>query len=74
LIAGLLLRAVPSFLSDRGVDGNLATAIFGVALLQTLITAPQGIAGQMSDALLALERRFGPTPVRNERAPEGTSA
>jgi branched-chain amino acid transport system permease protein len=74
LIAGLLLRAVPSFLSDRGVDGNLATAIFGVALLQTLITAPQGIAGQVSDALLALERRFEPARVRTERAPKGTSA
>ncbi len=58
LLAGLLLRAMPSFLNERGVDGNVATAIFGIALLQTLVTAPQGIAGQINDGLLALERRL----------------
>lgn len=46
LLAGLLLRAVPSLLIDFGVNGFLAMIFFGAALLHALITAPQGIAGQ----------------------------
>lgn len=47
LIAGLLLRAVPSLLTDFGVDGYVATIIFGAALMHALVTAPRGIAGQI---------------------------
>lgn len=46
LIAGLLLRAVPSLLVDLGVNGFLAMVFFGAALLHALITAPRGLAGQ----------------------------
>jgi len=45
-----LLRAFPSLLNALGVDGNIAYIVFGVALLQALITAPSGIAGQLTDA------------------------
>ncbi|MCY1708284.1 branched-chain amino acid ABC transporter permease [Pannonibacter sp. SL95] len=48
VIAGLLLRAVPSLLTDHGVDGYLAMVIFGAALLHALVTAPTGIAGQIA--------------------------
>lgn len=48
LIAGLLLRAVPSLLTDFGVNGYVAIIIFGAALLHALVTAPQGIAGQLA--------------------------
>lgn len=54
LAAGLLLRAVPALLTDFGVNGFLAMIFFGAALLHALITAPQGIAGQ----LLALGARL----------------
>ncbi|MEO5614817.1 MAG: branched-chain amino acid ABC transporter permease [Cypionkella sp.] len=54
LLAGLLLRAVPSLLTDLGVSGYAATVIFGAALMHALITAPQGIAGQ----ILALAARL----------------
>src|SRR5262249_22697224 len=47
IIAGLLLRAVPSLLTDLGVDGYWALVIFGIGLLHALITAPSGIAGQI---------------------------
>lgn len=58
VIAGLLLRAVPSLLTDFGVSGYAATVIFGAALMHALITAPQGIAGQIL-ALAARLRRSG---------------
>ena len=51
LVAGLLLRAVPSLLIDLGVNGFLAMVIFGAALLHALITAPKGLAGQWVAAL-----------------------
>ena len=47
IFAGLLLRAVPGLLTDWHVDGNLAIMVFGFGLLHALITAPQGISGQV---------------------------
>ena len=52
LIAGLLLRAVPSLLTDFGVNGYVAIIIFGVALVHALVTAPEGIAGQISNLII----------------------
>ncbi|SDR11972.1 amino acid/amide ABC transporter membrane protein 2, HAAT family [Rhizobiales bacterium GAS113] len=54
LIAGLLLRAVPALLVDFGVDGYVSVGIFGAALLHALITAPQGIAGQIAGLIQRL--------------------
>ena len=56
LIAGLLLRAVPSLLTDFGVSGYAGTVIFGAALLQALVTAPRGIAGQILDLVARLRK------------------
>jgi branched-chain amino acid transport system permease protein len=47
VFAGLLLRAVPGLLTDWHVDGNLALMVFGAGLLHALITAPQGVSGQV---------------------------
>ena len=58
LIAGLLLRAFPSLLNDFHVDGNIATMVFGAGLLHALITAPQGIAGQLADLAAAARGAF----------------
>ncbi|MGC1350988.1 MAG: ABC transporter permease [Xanthobacteraceae bacterium] len=55
IFAGLLLRAVPGLLTDRHIDGNLATMVFGAGLLHALITAPQGVSGQV----VALGRTIG---------------
>jgi branched-chain amino acid transport system permease protein len=54
IFAGLLLRAVPSLLTDWHVDGNLAIMVFGAGLLHALTTAPQGVSGQV----VALSRRL----------------
>jgi branched-chain amino acid transport system permease protein len=64
LLSGLLLRAVPALLTDFNVNGYLAMIFFGAALLHALVTAPQGIAGQLVDLAAALSRR-----VRGKGAP-----
>ncbi|XFF02314.1 Branched-chain amino acid ABC transporter permease (plasmid) [Bradyrhizobium guangxiense] len=57
IIAGLMLRAFPALLNEFHVDGNIATIVFGAGLLHALMTAPQGIAGQIRDAAAALRMR-----------------
>lgn len=54
LVAGLLLRAVPSLLVDLGVNGYLAMIFFGAALLHALITAPRGLVGQWMAAISSM--------------------
>lgn len=58
IIAGLMLRAFPALLNDLHVDGNIATMVFGAGLFHALVTAPQGIAGQLADAAAAIRRRL----------------
>lgn len=58
IIAGLLLRAVPSLLTDYNVNGYLAMIFFGVALLHALVTAQQGVAGQLLGLLGRVQARF----------------
>ena len=54
VLTGMLYRAVPAFFNDIGIDGNLSLIIFGAALIHAIITAPNGIAGQIHDALARL--------------------
>lgn len=49
VFAGLLIRALPALLNDHGVDGNLANAFYGLALLVSLIQGRKGLAGQLAD-------------------------
>lgn len=58
IIAGLLLRAVPSLLTDFNVNGFLAMVFFGAALLHALITAQEGVAGQVLSLLHRLRARW----------------
>ncbi|MFM2278969.1 MAG: hypothetical protein RLZZ444_1200 [Pseudomonadota bacterium] len=48
VIAALLYRFMPALLNDIGVNGDAAYIIFGAALIHALMTAPQGIAGQIT--------------------------
>jgi len=57
VIAALLYRAVPYLLDQWGVDGNIAMMIFGVAVLHNLLSAPGGIAAQLSGLGQALRSR-----------------
>ncbi|WP_419911628.1 branched-chain amino acid ABC transporter permease [Hoeflea sp.] len=51
VLAGILYRVVPALLNDWGLDSDLSLVIFGAALLHALMTAPRGIAGQLSGAI-----------------------
>lgn len=58
-IAGLLYRAVPSRLTQWDLDADLSLVLFGLALFHALITAPDGIGGQMRGGIDMLRRQLG---------------
>ena len=47
VIAAILYKVLPALLNLWGVDADLSYAIFGAGLLHAVITAPQGVAGQL---------------------------
>jgi len=47
VIAAALFRILPALLNNWGVDADLSYVIFGAGLLHAVITAPDGIAGQL---------------------------
>jgi branched-chain amino acid transport system permease protein len=57
IVAALLLRFLPALLDDWGVATELLTILFGVGLLQVLMTAPGGIVDQLPKDLAKLGRR-----------------
>jgi branched-chain amino acid transport system permease protein len=58
VVGGALLQLVPALIVSLGGNGNLGLVLFGVGLTLTLISAPQGVAGQLAD-LGRLVRRHG---------------
>jgi branched-chain amino acid transport system permease protein len=71
--AGLLIKLLPALLDDWGLPPDLLTILFGVGILQVLITAPEGIAVQLPRDLgrLAglLSRPFQRNQAAREEAP-----
>jgi branched-chain amino acid transport system permease protein len=61
LLAALLFRVPPAFLNGLGVNGNFATLLFGAGLIHALMTAPNGISGQLHDAVARFRARRGKT-------------
>lgn len=57
VIAGVLYRVVPALFNDWTIDADIALVIFGAALLHAIITAPNGLSGQLLDALGKLGRK-----------------
>ncbi|WP_299589390.1 ATP-binding cassette domain-containing protein [uncultured Tateyamaria sp.] len=51
VIAAALFRILPALLNNWGVDADLSYVIFGAGLLHAVITAPNGIAGQIIEAV-----------------------
>ena len=62
VIAAFLYRILPAALNSWGVDSDLAYVIFGAGLLHALITAPDGIAGQVMGLVSRIFGRKGDTP------------
>lgn len=51
VIAAALFRILPALLNNWGLDADLSYVIFGAGLLHAVITAPDGIAGQIMTAV-----------------------
>lgn len=47
VIAGVLYRVLPALFNDWSIDADLTLVIFGAALLHAIITAPDGLSGQI---------------------------
>ena len=46
VVAALLYRAVPSLLDELGIPGDIATIVFGIALVHAIVSGGDGITGQ----------------------------
>lgn len=57
VIAAALFRILPALLNNWGVDADLSYVIFGAGLLHAVITAPNGIAGQIMEAVSGLKSK-----------------
>ena len=59
IVAALLLRLLPALLDDWGVSTELLTILFGVGVLQVLLTAPGGLIDQVPTDVGKLRRAIG---------------
>jgi branched-chain amino acid transport system permease protein len=56
IIAGLLLQLLPQLLNSWGVSPDWLTILFGIGVLQVLLTAPAGLVDQVPKDLARLGR------------------
>jgi branched-chain amino acid transport system permease protein len=59
VIAGMLFKLLPALLQDWGLSSDIATILFGVGVLQVLVTAPAGLVAQVPKDLASLGRLIG---------------
>lgn len=57
VIAGILYRVLPALFNDWSLDADLTLVIFGAALLHAIITAPDGLSGQIIGLIKKLGKR-----------------
>jgi branched-chain amino acid transport system permease protein len=67
IVAGALMKLLPALLDNWGLPADLLTILFGVGVLQVLLTAPAGLAYQfpkdmkrLGGAVAGLFRRAAP--------------
>ena len=53
-LAGLFYSGLPPLLDQLGLDGNLILVVFGIGLVHSVMTAPTGLAGQLTKLATAL--------------------
>jgi branched-chain amino acid transport system permease protein len=58
VVAAFFLRVLPALLDDWGVSTELLTILFGVGVLQVLMTAPGGIVDQFPKDMAKLGRKI----------------
>jgi branched-chain amino acid transport system permease protein len=59
LVAGILFKLLPALLDNWGLPADLLTIIFGVGILQVLLTAPAGLVEQFPKDMARLGRLIG---------------
>jgi branched-chain amino acid transport system permease protein len=59
VVAAGLMRLLPALLDSWGLPADLLTILFGVGVLQVLLTAPAGLVAQVPSDLRRLGRRIG---------------
>jgi branched-chain amino acid transport system permease protein len=73
VVAGALMKLLPALLDNWGLPPDLLIILFGVGVLQVLLTAPAGLAGQVPKDLARLGRALSPrlrrAPPARERVP-----
>jgi branched-chain amino acid transport system permease protein len=69
VVAALFLRFLPALLNEWGVSDSLLTILFGIGILQVLLTAPGGLADQVPKDLANLGRKIGGLFRRKAPAP-----
>lgn len=47
VVAAILYRVLPAIFNNLGIDADLTLVVFGAALLHAIITAPDGLSGQI---------------------------
>ncbi len=57
VVAGLLMQFLPALLNNWGVNADWLTIIFGIGVMQVLLTAPQGLVYQFPRDMAKLGRR-----------------
>lgn len=70
VVAGLFIKFVPALLDTWGLPADLLTILFGVGILQVLLTAPAGLAAQVPKDLARLGRLIGRAVGRGSPARE----
>jgi branched-chain amino acid transport system permease protein len=59
ILAAFFLRLLPALLDSWGVSTELLTILFGIGVLQVLLTAPGGLVDQVPKDLAKLRRGIG---------------
>jgi branched-chain amino acid transport system permease protein len=72
VVAALLLRLLPTVLDDLGLSGELLTILFGVGVLQVLMTAPGGLVDQVPKDVRNLGRKLRGLVLPRARRGDGT--
>ena len=57
VVAGALMKLLPALLDDWGLPADLLIILFGVGVLQVLLTAPGGLAAQVPKDLARMGAR-----------------
>lgn len=62
VVAGMFVKLLPAVLDQVGLPADLLIILFGVGILQVLVTAPGGLAAQIPKDLARLRGALGAPP------------